>query len=77
MELSWQQFRQLNRIAKLPLNEQTKEYSYYLDTLANQRIQQNKGPKAVQTPPTPPLSEFLLQENSSYLLLEDGFKIYL
>lgn len=77
MELSWQQFRQLDRIAKLPLNEQTKEYSYYLDTLTNQRIQQNKGTKAVQTPPTPPLSEFLLQENSSYILLEDGFKIYL
>ena len=77
MELSWQQFKQLNRIAKLPLNEQTKEYSYYLDTLANQRPHQNKGARAAQETPITPLSGFILQENSSYILQEDGFKIYL
>ena len=65
-ELSWVQFQKLDRIAKLPLNEQVKEYSYYLDSVSNNMIHQNKGD-----------GPFLLQENDFYLLQENGNKIRL
>ena len=37
-ELSWPQFKQLNNIKKLPLNEQVQFYNRYLNDLSTQRI---------------------------------------
>ena len=65
-ELSWVQFQKLDRIAKLSLNEQAKEYQYYLDSVSNNRLHQNKGD-----------GPFLLQETGFYLLQENGNKIRL
>ena len=65
-ELSWIQFQKLDRISKLPLNEQAKEYRYYLDTVSNNLIRQSKGD-----------GPFLLQETDFYLLQENGNKIRL
>jgi hypothetical protein len=65
-ELTWVQFQRLDRISKLPLNEQTKEFQYYIDSVSNNRLHQNKGD-----------GPFLLQENSFYLLQENGNKIRL
>lgn len=64
MEYTWQQFIQLDEIRKLPLTEQTKRFSFYLDSISDYRIFQAKG-----------ISKFLLQENSNFLLLESGQKI--
>lgn len=65
-ELTWIQFQKLDRIARLPLNEQVKEYSYYLDSVSNSLIKQNKGD-----------GPFLLQENDFFLLQENGNRIKL
>jgi hypothetical protein len=64
MEYTWQQFTQLNEIRKLPLNEQMKRFSFYLDSVSNLKTFQTKG-----------ISKFLLQENGNFLLLESGQKI--
>jgi hypothetical protein len=37
-ELGWHQFKQLNNIRKLPLNEQVQYYNRYLNDLSTQRI---------------------------------------
>jgi len=65
-ELSWIQFQKLDRIAKLPLNEQVREYSYYLDSVSNNIIHQNKGD-----------GPFLLQESDFFILQENGNRIRL
>ena len=76
-ELSWPQFKQLNEIRNLPLNEQAKYYNQYIQelTIARQSwiIYQNKGPRRTQETQ----ESFLLQEDGFYLLQEDGFKIEL
>ena len=75
-ELTWPQFSQLYEVAKLPLNEQVKQYNQYLYQLSEARIDwisfQNKGP----------IERYLAQEeydikNSDYFLIlqEDGSKI--
>jgi len=79
MELSWKQFREKREIKDLPLNEQVRQFNFYLDALSNELYRQNKGP--ITDPPAyvpiPAFSGYLLQENGSYLLQEDGSKIYL
>ena len=37
-ELTWQQFKNLNNVRKLPLNEQVQHYNRYLNDLSTQRI---------------------------------------
>lgn len=71
-ELTWNQFKGLPHIQRLPLQEQVKHYNSYLDNLVSERMQfqnwiqnQNKGKQ----------TEFLLQENLYFLLQEDGNKI--
>ena len=78
-ELLWPQFKELNHVRKLPLNEQVNQYNQYLYDLSMARqswiIYQNKGP-GVELAPTPPVEEgFLLQEDLFDLLQETGDKI--
>jgi hypothetical protein len=66
-ELLWPQFKELNHVRKLPLNEQVNQYNQYLYDLSIARqswiIYQNKGP-GVELAPTPPVEDgFLLQED--------------
>lgn len=61
-ELSWQQFKTQNHIRTLNENEQIRQYRFYLDSLSNQRIYQNKGAGAC----------LILQENDRLLLQENG-----
>ena len=78
-ELLWPQFKELNHVRKLPLNEQVNQYNQYLYDLSIARqswiIYQNKGP-GVELAPTPPVEDgFLLQEDLFDLLQETGDKI--
>jgi hypothetical protein len=75
MELTWLQFKNQSHIRILNENEQVRQYSFYLDSLINQRIRQNKGARR-STPQDQEGSEYLLQENSDYILQEDGSKVY-
>ena len=70
-EYTWPEFKKLNHIRMLSEQQQIKEYYFYLDKLANERIRQNKGPKEIRTE----VSDFLLQEDLSLILQEDGSKI--
>ena len=73
-ELLWPQFKELNHVRGLPLNEQVKQYNQYIYELNQARqnwlTYQNKGPVFVS-------EAFLLQEDGFFLLQEDGFKIEL
>jgi len=73
MELTWQQFRNLNNIRILTESEQIKQYHFYLDRLTNERIGQNKGPKQLRIQVT----GFLLQEDLFLIQQEDGSGIYI
>ena len=73
MELTWQQFRNLNNIRILTESEQIKQYHFYLDRLTNERIRQNKGPKQLRIQVT----GFLLQEDLFLIQQEDGSGIYI
>ena len=72
-EYTWPQFRSLRHIRMLSEQEQIKQYRFYLDSLANQRIKQNKGPKQLRLQTT----GFLLQENLFLIQQEDGSGIYI
>jgi hypothetical protein len=71
MEYSWLQFQNLDHIRRLPLNEQTRQYQFYLDSLANQRINQNKGDSGYILLEQQGTFEYPLD----YLLNEDGTRI--
>ena len=78
-EILWPQFVKIERISKLPLNEQVAAYQQYIYDLdvarQNWLAYQNKGPFAFSDP-TPPVEEgFLLQEDLFDLLQETGDKI--
>ena len=72
MELSWKQFKTLNHIKDLPLNEQQRRYHFYLEEVSRQLYIQNKGPRGGEQP-----TFFLLLENQDYLLQENNYKIIL
>jgi hypothetical protein len=78
-EILWPQFVKIERISKLPLNEQVAAYQQYVQDLSIQRQNwlnyQNKGPFAFRTGSVPVESGFLLQEDLFDLLQEDGSKI--
>lgn len=73
MELTWQQFRNQTHIRMLNENEQIRQYRFYLDSLANERIRQNKGPKQLRLQVT----GFLLQEDLFLIQQENGSGIYI
>lgn len=74
-EYTWPQFKKLNNIRLLSEQEQVRQYYFYLDKLANERMKQNKG-RRVKTTPTPPAEEeFLLQEDLFNILQEDTSRI--
>ena len=54
-------------------NEQIRQYRFYLDSLANERIRQNKGPKQLRLQVT----GFLLQEDLFLIQQENGSGIYI
>jgi hypothetical protein len=77
-EILWSQFVKLERVSKLPLHEQVKEYNQYIYNLSlarqNWLNDQPKGPHYI--PPTPPVeNSFLLQEDLFNILQEDGSNI--
>ena len=74
MELNWPQFRNQSHIRILNENEQVRQYHFYLDSLANERIRQNKGPKKSSRVI---ITGFLLQENLSLIEQENGSGIYI
>ena len=75
-ELSWPQFKQLNEIRGLSLNEQVNQYNQYIYELNQARqswiIYQNKGKRL-----TLQNVGFLLQEDLFDLEQEDGSKIFI
>ena len=75
-EILWPQFVKIERINKLPLNEQVAAYQQYIYDLdvarQNWLAYQNKGPFST---PVPIESGFLLQEDLFDLLQEDGSNI--
>lgn len=73
MELTWPQFRNQNHIRILNENEQVRQYYFYLDALANERIRQNKGPRQLRLQ----ITGFLLQEDLFLIQQEDGSGIYI
>jgi hypothetical protein len=79
-EVTWSQFKQLKEIQNLLERDKIKHYNFYLDQLNTARFQhwysnQPKGPQLESTTIVP--EGFLQQENLSYLLQEDGSKIYI
>jgi len=74
VEYSWNDFRNLNHVKDLPINEQVKQYHFYLDRLSNERMNQPKGP-GKQVEVQVPVGSFLLTENGAFLVQEDGSKI--
>ena len=78
-EILWPQFVKIERVSKLPLHEQVKEYNQYIYDLSlarqNWLNSQPKGFKPTLTSPTPIESGFLLQEDLFNLLQEDGSNI--
>jgi len=79
-ELSWPQFKTLNEIRNLSLNEQINKYNKYIWELSLARdyyLQyQPKGKNPNPLTPTPPVEDgFLLQEDLFDLLQETGDKI--
>ena len=78
-EILWPQFVKIERISKLPLNEQVAAYQQYIYDLdvarQNWLAYQNKGPFAFSDPTPPVEDSFLLQEDLSFLLQEDSSNI--
>jgi hypothetical protein len=74
-EISWPQFVKLDRISKLQLNEQVKEYNQYIYDLSLARQNWlNDQPKGLK-PLTLQVISVLLQEDLFDLEQEDGSKI--
>jgi hypothetical protein len=79
-EITWPQFKQLKEVQNLSERDKIRHYNFYLDQLNTTRFQnwysnQPKGPQLEST--TIILEGFLQQENLSYILQEDGSKIYI
>ena len=77
-EITWPQFRQLREVQNLSERDRIKHYNFYLEQLNTARFQhwyshQPKGEngRVVVT------EGFLQQENLSYILQENGSKIYI
>jgi hypothetical protein len=71
VDITWDQFKRIGHVSRLPLNEQIRQYDDYCrwyqmnyDMNCNNVYGYNNKP-----------SKFLLQENGFYLLQENGNKI--
>ena len=74
MELTWLQFQNQNHIRILNENEQIRQYKFYVDTVANQVVNQNKGPQSSRPVI---VTGFLVQENLFLIQQENGSGIYI
>ena len=74
-ELSWKEFVHQHHIRNLPVNEQMRRFHYYQEALSAEVYRQNKGRKDIIVTPESPDTYFLLQENTDFLLQENGSKI--
>lgn len=70
-EIPWLHFVKLNRISKLPLNEQVSAYRQHLCDIEQIRACGGKSTRKAIV-----LEGFLQQEDLFYILQEDGSKIY-
>ena len=77
-ELNFNQFVNQYNLRTLPINEQVRQYDFYIQNLVAENQRQNKGPgKAPDSNITKPYEGFLLQEDFDYLLQEEGYRIFL
>lgn len=74
-ELSWKEFVNQHHIRTLPLNEQMRRFHYYQEALSAEIYRQNKGRKDIVVTPTTPDTFYILQEDTDFLLQEDGSKL--
>ena len=74
-ELSWKEFVNQHHIRNLPLNEQMNRFRYYQEALSAEIYRQNKGRRDVVVSPSTPDTFFILQENTNFVLQEDGSKL--
>tara|TARA_R110000772_G_scaffold255498_2_gene371708 strand:- start:31 stop:276 length:246 start_codon:yes stop_codon:yes gene_type:complete len=73
-EILWSQFQKLERVSKLTLNEQVNEYNLYLNELKVQRITYLQKLNSIHDTRGGAM-RYVLNEDGSYLLDEDGNKI--
>ncbi len=67
VDITWTQFKRIQHISRLPLNEQVREYEGYCHWYQmNYTIMCGNGGKSATKP------GFLQQEDFSYILQEDG-----
>ena len=76
-ELNFNQFVNQNNLRNLTINEQIRQYDFYIQDLVLENQRQNKGPGKALGTPTTPYQGFLLQEDFDYLLQEEGYRIFL
>ncbi len=71
VDITWTQFKRIQHISRLPLNEQVREYEGYCHWYQmNYTIMCDNGGKSATKLTTQP--GFLQQENFFYILQEDG-----
>ena len=76
-ELNFNQFVNQHNLRNLPINEQVRQYDFYIQSLVQDNQRQNKGSQQGSLGPTVPYEGFLLQEDFDYLLQEEGYRIFL
>lgn len=76
-ELNFNQFVNQYNLRNLPINEQVRQYDFYIQSLVQDNQRQNKGSQKGSQAPTVPYEGFLLQEDFDYLLQEEGYRIFL
>ena len=78
-EITWPQFRQLREVQNLSERDKVRHYNFYLDQLNTARFNYwySHQPKGSPQQPIIILEGFLQQENLSYILQENGSKIYI
>lgn len=73
-ELNFNQFVNQHNLRNLPINEQVRQYDFYIQSLVQDNQRQNKGP---QTRKTVTITGFLLQEDLSLIQQENSSGIYI
>ena len=73
VDITWTQFKRIQHISRLPLNEQVREYEGYCHWYQmNYTIMCDNGGKSNTIESE---SGFLQQQNGFFLLQENGYKI--
>ena len=75
--MHWLHFRQLNEVKNHTLDQQVRMYNEYLNELMHiqHTAWMNRGGQSGVVGPV--VSGYLLQEDLSYILQEDGSRIYI